>query len=108
LITGTDGVFTDNAARMNTLEGFLITGDDGVFDGNRARNNGDDGFEATVASSSNTFDSNRSNQNGDVMSEFGYNDDSVGGGTLGTDNTYSGNKCKNNSGGGSDPSGLCT
>ena len=30
-----------------------------------------------------------------------------GEGTEGTDNTYTKNKCKKNTGGGSDPTGLC-
>jgi hypothetical protein len=105
---GTMNTFIDNVSRKNTIQGFFVEGTDGVFTSNKVRNNAGDGFEATVASSGNTFDSNKSNQNGDAVGEFGYDDDSVGGGTLGTDNTYTGNKCNSNFDGGSDPSGLCT
>ncbi len=105
---GTMNTFVENVSRKNTIQGFLLEGTDGVFTENSARNNDGDGFEATAATSDNTLDSNRSNKNGDAVGEFGFDDDSVGGGTLGTANTYTGNKCNSNFAGGSDPSGLCT
>ncbi|MBI3841261.1 MAG: hypothetical protein HY297_04840 [Thaumarchaeota archaeon] len=39
---------------------------------------------------------------------FGYFDDSIGGGTAGTANTYTGDKCNANGLGDSSPAGLCT
>jgi len=62
------------------------------------------GFHLSTSSDGNTLEDNDAKNN----DGFGFKDLSSGGGTEGTANTYTDNKCVANGDGGSDPTGLCS
>lgn len=120
----------DNTVRMNRTQnnGFgisLFSANGNTLEKNRAIRNVGDGVlvscecdytvnpncgtpcsgsaDFQASAHDNGLKSNVANQN-----DIGFFDDSVGGGTLGTDNIYTANKCAGNITAGSDPSGLCT
>ena len=94
----------DNKAKGNGLGGYVIKGSANTISENEAKDNLVVGFKATSTSSGNNFVDNSAKAN----TGFGYDDDSTGSGTLGTDNTYNNNECKDNTSGGSSPTGLCS
>ena len=77
-----------NRIRNSTLDGIsLANGDSNQIRRNHSRNNGRDGIRADSASTDNTFSRNHMRQN----TEHDCHDDSVGGGTAGTANSWRGN-----------------
>jgi len=107
-VPGDNNTIKKNKAKKNGADGINVSGTGNTFNKNRSNRNDGDGFRATAASSGNTFTKNKSVKNGG----FGFNDLSTGGtGTSPTDNTYTNNKCKNNTAGGTGtaPAGtLCS
>jgi parallel beta-helix repeat protein len=106
----------NNTVSRNTVlrngEGItLFSANNNAIDRNTSSNNNGAGFWVScddagggctqVESFGNTFTENTANRN-----LIGYQDESSGGGTSGTANTYTDNKCAFN-GEGSDPDGLC-
>jgi parallel beta-helix repeat protein len=80
-----------NISKSNDEDGIsLVNTDNSVIRHNYTLKNDRDGIRANGASAGNTFNSNKSGRNG----EHDYHDDSVGGLTAGTANTWELNKGK--------------
>src|SRR5262245_291642 len=100
---------TGNGNRVSLLQldsnggdGLRLAGTGNLASRNIAQRNGGHGLEIQGASA--TLDRNRAPNNGG----FGITDDSTGGGTSGTANTYVSNTCgRGNDAGISSPPGLC-
>lgn len=91
VFSSNDNLFEKNVANGNNGAGFLVSCDDA-------------GSGCTSPhSANNQFKMNVANNNGIE----GYLDESSGGGTAGTANLYTGNKCSGNGIEGSNPDGLC-
>lgn len=120
----TAGLTTEqNIVRHNDAKGNgegigLFSANSNLIEKNHAIGNAGSGFVASYecdfqvgppctvlqpSSSGNLFDGNHASDNG----AFGFFDDSSGGGTSGTANTYVRNRCKGNISGSSSPNGLC-
>jgi hypothetical protein len=105
--------FNENTSIGNQGNGFRVglSSNGNEFNENIAIKNGRNGFsvganieeEGYQVSSNNIFTENTAQRNG----EFGFFDQTTDSGTLGTANAYSENQCKNNTDGGSNPTGLC-
>ena len=101
--------FINNSASLNSGDGIQITG------GSRSTvfaNIAEDsvirhGFLVSSTTSSYSFEHNIANDNGSSINFFGFIDNSSGNKTAGTANTYEGNTCDDNFGGGSFPDGIC-
>jgi parallel beta-helix repeat protein len=113
-LSGSDHRVSLNIATSNGEDGFSVeetvlggTTTGNVFDRNIADSNQDNGFDVDSTASGNVFgnvfDRNRSTRNDD----FGIRDASVGLGTGGTANTYTGNVCGGNGAVDSNPLSLC-
>ena len=74
-----------------------------VIDHNTVSNSDGPGIFVDATSTGNFLQANKSTKN----FTFGIEDESVGGGTSGTANSYSGNMCPLNGTGKSDPTNLC-
>ncbi len=93
-----------NTVTGNMGNGITLIGSTGnTIEENAASSNGGDGMNIDATSTGNQIEENTANGNTD----FGYEDATAGGGTLGTANTYVDNRCLVNGNAGSDPSGLC-
>jgi len=110
---GGDGLRLLEGSPSNYIKGFYAAGNgaDGICvgsDSNKvmlstAIDNGSDGVQNEATGEKNSYYANYSKENAD----YGYHDNSSGGGTAGTANRYSRNRCRNNGIDGSDPDGLC-
>lgn len=103
------GPVTLNTLTRNQLKGNadgigLYDADNNILESNTSTDSFGPGFFVDSASEGNTFTKNRANKN---TAGAGIEDQSTGGGSFGTANTYSGNVCGGNSGGDSIPTGIC-
>jgi hypothetical protein len=106
--TSSNGSVDRNQAKSNDLAGVCVEGTGHTVSLNIGANNGvapgvADGIRVFNTATGNTFVRNRGTGNAD----FGIEDTSVGGGTSGTANTYTGNICSANGTADSSPAGLC-
>src|SRR5262245_17771945 len=98
---GTNATVSQNQVRYNELGICLRSGSGHSVRLNVVSGSNLDGFLVSVTGS--VFERNSSKGNGD----FGIKDESTGGGTGGTANTYTRNICTGNGQGPSSPAGLC-
>jgi hypothetical protein len=105
MIYGAQATAEGNQSAYNGGDAFLIAGDDHVVAQNVGHQNGLNGF--TVFATLSAFDRNRSDYNGRPADGIGILDFTAGGGTGGTANTYTANRCTGNGLGDSSPLDLC-
>jgi len=107
-----DALLVDNTAVRNWGDGYHLEGesrrDHDVLIRNLAEANGGDGFNTDAAINGGSYVENVANSN----TGFGMRDDSPApfpstGGTYGTRNVYTDNKCASNGAGDSNKAGLC-
>lgn len=93
LVSTSHNTLTKNIASSNTRDGFVLYSSSYDFLGtNAANSNNHYGFYLFSSSKGNSLTTNTADSNG----AFGYSDNSVGSGTGGTANYYSGDECSNN------------
>lgn len=100
-ILGTHAEVSLNQVKQNDGVGIDLAGSDHKVVRNLVQTNGGDGLLVTATGS--RFDRNQMKANGG----YGIEDETSGGGTSGTANTYTLNTCSSDAKGKSTPTGLC-